>query len=282
MNSTLAWLAAVLSAAAVLLAIRGQSYSRVDAGGPVLRMFTSGSGSPTVVFEAGAGGSLDEWMRIQTEVGKFATALAYDRAGNGLSPKGPIPRDGKRIAEELHTALRRAHAVPPFILVGHSLGGPYIRIFAGMYPDEVAGLVLVDPSQEGLAAWAKARDPKPEDHKLRREDEVDCAPVTFAQASKSRMPTNIPIILITGMGPRDIPDFLPEALKTEVRKDREVFYPAKLKFHKEWVEQFPRGRQIVTENSGHGIPLEEPQLIIDTVRDVVERVRQRRESSNHE
>jgi pimeloyl-ACP methyl ester carboxylesterase len=108
----------------------------------------TGSGNPTVIFEAGAGGPLEVWARIQPEVSKFTRTVSYDRAGNGLSKKGPTPRDGRHVATELHTALHNAHVPPPYSLVGHSLGGPYIRVFAGMYPDEVAGMVLVSRSRD--------------------------------------------------------------------------------------------------------------------------------------
>jgi len=274
MNKLLSMVAMVLSGVAILLASRGQTFSRIDAGGPTLRMLMAGSGNSTVVFESGAGAPLEAWLRIQPEVSRFAKTISYDRAGNGLSKKGPFPRDGRHIATELHTALHNAHASPPYILVGHSLGGPYIRVFAGLYPDEVAGLVLVDPTQEDLIAWAKARDPKPSgEHKFRPYDEVDCAPATFAQAHENPIPTNVPVFLITGMGPREIPGFVTKELREEVQKDQKIFYPAKLKFHREWVERTPGGRLIITENSGHGIPFEEPELVIKTIRDVVNHTR---------
>ena len=275
MNSLLTGVAVVLSGFSIWLATRGQTFSRIDAGGPRLRMLIAGTGSPTVVFESGAGGPLESWVRIQPEVAKFARTISYDRAGNGLSEKGATPRDGRHVAIELHTALCNARAKPPYVLVGHSLGGPYIRVFAGLYPDEVAGLVLVDPTQEELIAWVKKRDPKPSDqHPYRPYDEVDCAPATFAQAQANPLPKNIPVLLITGMGPREHPGFLPKNLKEEVSKDQTTFYPAKLKYHREWVEKNSGGQLIVSENSGHGIPFEEPELVIKTIRETVNRTRQ--------
>ena len=134
--------------------------------------------------------------------------------------------------------------------------------------------MLVDPTQEDLIAWAKARDPKPSgEHKFRPDDEVDCAPATFAQAQENPIPTNVPVFLITGIGPRAIPGFVPKELREELQKDQKIFYPAKLKFHREWVEKIPGGQLIVTENSGHGIPFEEPELVIKTIREVMNRTR---------
>jgi pimeloyl-ACP methyl ester carboxylesterase len=142
-----------------------------------------------------------------------------------------------------------------------------------MYPEEVAGMVLVDPTQEELIEWAKARDPKPE-RTPRPYDEVDCAPATLAQARASRIPAGTPVVLISGMGPREIPGFLPADLKAEVQKDQQTFYPAKLRFHRQWTDKIPTAKLIITKNSGHGIPFEEPELIVDAIRQVVANKRQ--------
>lgn len=265
-------LAVIMTVTAVLLAATGQNYSRVNAGGPELRMLVTGHGGPTVVFEAGSGSPLESWVCVQPEVSQFTRTVSYDRAGNGLSTKGPVPRDGERIARELHTALQNAHVPPPYILVGHSLGGPYIRIFAGMFPQEVAGLVLVDPTQEELMEWAQARDPKPK-RTPRPDDEVDCAPATFTEARENPVPAEMPVILISGMGPREIPGFVPAKFKNEVKRDHETLYPAKLKFHRQWLEKFPNGKLVVTEKSGHGIPFEEPELIVSAIKEMVELTR---------
>jgi pimeloyl-ACP methyl ester carboxylesterase len=250
-----------------------QTFRRVDVGGHSLRTLMAGAGGPTVVFEAGAGSSLETWVRVQPAVSRFTTTISYDRAGNGASPRGPTPRDGREVASELHAMLHNAQAAPPFILVGHSLGGPYIRVFAGMYPDEVAAMVLVDPTQEELIAWSKAREPgTPQTREPRPYDEVDCAPLTFAQAHESPIRKGMSVVLICGMGPRETPSFITKDLKEQVLKDREIFYPAKLRFHKEWVEKIPGGRLIITEKSGHGIPWEEPALIVDSIREVVRKM----------
>jgi pimeloyl-ACP methyl ester carboxylesterase len=140
-----------------------------------------------------------------------------------------------------------------------------------MYPNEVAGLVLVDPTQEELIAWNKARKPEPpSEHKFRPADEVDCAPMTFDEAHAHPVPTNIPVYLITGLGPRKIPPFLTKELKAEVHEDREVLYKTKLQFHKQWVEQFPKGKLLIAEESGHMVPLEQPDMVVDAIRQVVE------------
>jgi pimeloyl-ACP methyl ester carboxylesterase len=260
---------------AVFLGTQQQTFRRITAvaDGPTLRTLRSGRGTPTVVFESGAGSPLETWVRIQSRVSQFTSTFAYDRAGIGLSTKGATPRDGEHIADELHAVLLASHTPPPYVLVGHSLGGPFIRVFAGRYSNDVAGLVLVDPTQEDLIEWAHTRNPKPPtNHPFRPHDEVDCAPLTFTQARELRLP-NVPTVVISGIGPREIPDFLPVKLQQEVQRDRQVLYPAKAKFHQRWVESLPNGRIVLTENSGHGIPWEEPQLVVDVIREVVARVR---------
>src|SRR5262249_48526180 len=123
-----------------------EKFFDVDVDGHKLHMLIVGECGPTVVLESGLPGGLG-WQEVRQEVGRFARVVTYDRAGIGQSEPGPHPRDARQITTELHTALHAAGLRPPYLLVGHSMGGPYIRVFAAKYPQEVSGLVLVDPSQ---------------------------------------------------------------------------------------------------------------------------------------
>ncbi|MCE7985012.1 MAG: alpha/beta hydrolase [Caldilinea sp. CFX5] len=116
------------------------------ANAPRLHLHCVGVGSPTVILESGQGGLSADWVWIQTAVAAVTQVCAYDRAGVGWSDPGPAPRDAQQITEELHQLLRRAGLAAPYLLVGHSYGGLYVRLYAATYPDEVAGLVLVDAS----------------------------------------------------------------------------------------------------------------------------------------
>ena len=118
----------------------------VDAGGHRLHLLITGleRGQPTVVLEAGGMATSPQWALIQPGVAEFASVVSYDRAGLGWSERGPQPRDARTIARELHTALRNAGLPGPYLLVGASLGGPYVTLFADTYPDQTAGLVLLD------------------------------------------------------------------------------------------------------------------------------------------
>jgi len=116
----------------------------VDIGGRRLHLECTGSGAPTVVLQAGLGDTAAAWARIAPVVAATTTVCAYDRAGHGSSDEAPGPQDGIAIAADLHELLARAGIPGPYVLVGHSSGGPYQRVFAGQYPDAVAGMVLVD------------------------------------------------------------------------------------------------------------------------------------------
>ncbi|TME14638.1 MAG: alpha/beta hydrolase, partial [Chloroflexi bacterium] len=116
----------------------------IDVGGHRLYLHCTGSGSPTVVLQSGAGESSAYWGWIAPAVARDTRVCVYDRAGRGFSEPAPSPQDGIGVATDLHTLLDRAHIAAPYVLVGHSSGGPYVRIFAARYPDQVAGMVQLD------------------------------------------------------------------------------------------------------------------------------------------
>lgn len=120
----------------------------IDIGGRKLNLYCSGEGSPTVIFESGGDSPGYTWVNIQPEVAKFTRACWYDRAGFGWSDPGPQPRTGATIASDLHALLTAAGVSPPYVLVGASFGGFPVRIFTVRYPEEVAGVVLVDATHE--------------------------------------------------------------------------------------------------------------------------------------
>ena len=120
----------------------------VQAGLIRMNIDCSGQGSPTVILESGSGGPSIDWLMVQPEVAKFSRVCSYDRAGYGWSDPGPQPRSSLQIAHELKQLLQAAGERGPYILVGHSMGGYAIRVYAGQYPNDVAGMVLVDASHE--------------------------------------------------------------------------------------------------------------------------------------
>ena len=139
--------------------------SKTDCPPPLGRFYTvagrnfwlhrSGEGGPAVVFLPGAGLIGLDYLNVHEQVSRFTTAVIYDRAGTGWSDEIALPRSAAEVAEELRCLLSAASVPPPYVLVGHSLGGAYARRYAQRYPDEVAGLVFLDPAHEGYASMPK-------------------------------------------------------------------------------------------------------------------------------
>jgi len=120
----------------------------VDVDGIQMRLDCRGRGSPTVVLEAGASVYSITWARTQDDIAKFTRVCSYDRAGMGWSDSVRGELSPQRITEMLHALLEKGGEQPPYLMVGHSLGGIYVRAFASRYPDDVVGMVLVDSSHE--------------------------------------------------------------------------------------------------------------------------------------
>ena len=146
--SALAVAGAIYQAVATELAERAYPPpgEMIDVGGYSLHINCVGQGTPTVVLDSGLGDFSAQWVRVQREVSGTTRVCAYDRAGMGWSEMGPEPRDAGQITSELHTLLDRAGIEGPYVLVGHSLGGLSMLTYANRYPDEVAGVALVESS----------------------------------------------------------------------------------------------------------------------------------------
>ena len=135
----------------------------VDLGSHRLHVFESGRGTATIVLEAGLMSTVLSWNDLQRELARSYRVVSYDRAGLGWSDLGPMPRTADRIVDELHAMLERAAIPPPYVLVGHSFGGLTMPLFAARFPEEIAGMVLVDP-----VAPAEWNPPSERDWKLTR------------------------------------------------------------------------------------------------------------------
>jgi len=166
-NKTLRWFrrtALALVALTILLACLGAIYQvvgnwrdrrrfpqqgrLVQAGSVKLNLDCTGQGRPTVVLDSGSGVPAIGWALVQPEVAKFTRVCSYDRAGYGWSEPGLEPRTSLQIAKELKLLLDSAGEKGPYVLVGHSFGGFNVRVFTGLYPEYVNGVVLVDASHE--------------------------------------------------------------------------------------------------------------------------------------
>jgi pimeloyl-ACP methyl ester carboxylesterase len=120
----------------------------VRAGPLKMNMDCAGSGSPTVILEQGGGMPALGWLKVQPQIAQFTRVCSYDRAGYGWSEPGPMPRTVRRMANELKALLDASGEKGPYVMAAVSLGGPIVRLYAGLYPKDVAGVILVDASHE--------------------------------------------------------------------------------------------------------------------------------------
>ena len=130
------------------LEVYGHPQQLVDIGGRRLNLYCLGQGSPTVILESGLGGSTIVWRTVHADLAKTTRVCAYDRAAFGYSDPGPLPRDTRHLADDLAALTGAASLRPPYVLVGASLGGMIVRLYADTHLRDVGGMVLVDPEPE--------------------------------------------------------------------------------------------------------------------------------------
>jgi pimeloyl-ACP methyl ester carboxylesterase len=157
----------------------------VDLGGYSLHLNATGSGQPVVILIAGAGDFSFDWTLVQGEASNFTSVCSFDRAGFAWSDLGPTPRTMKQEAYELAQLLKKAGLSPPYVLVGHSIGGLVGRVYATEYPKEVAGLVLVDSTHEDTTLMLEGKPVRVRDRAKAR----PIPPVQTMQSSPPKPPT---------------------------------------------------------------------------------------------
>ena len=266
----------VLSCASMCSAQTAQD-RMVGVGGHQLHVAEAGSGAVTVVFESGLGEEIETWNDVQPKIAEFARTFRYERAGLGKSdmlPASTSARTTRDMAADLY-ALLRADKVPgPYVLVGHSLGGTIVQVYAHAYPEDVAGLVLVDPEDSQLidllhsrmsaADWesrdkaiAAAMSAAPPGIQSEREAAFKTSGADEAQA----MPLpDVPVILLTGT--KKNPEFPGNPLEQDL----------KLELQNKLLAKVPHGKHVLAPNSRHYIQNDEPGLVIDAVREIVHSV----------
>jgi len=129
-----------------------QPQQQVDIGGRKINLYCSGAGATTVIFDSPSGEGGWSWFKVQPEVAKHTRACTWDRAGLGFSDPAARPNTSENAADDLHRALQAAGVKPPYLLVGNSLGGSNVQVYAYRHPEQVKGLVLVEPQSENLTA----------------------------------------------------------------------------------------------------------------------------------
>lgn len=242
---------------------------QVDVGGHRLSVTGTGQGRPTVVLESGGGGDIRSWKAILPRIGEFTSVVAYARAGHEDSEPANTPRTLMVVVEELRTLLRKDGCEPPYVLVGRSLGGIYVRAFAMKYPTEVAGLVLVDGSHERQGIeYARATG-------ITVQDYLNMVRASVKDGAARREMEGLESVMASGdLGiVTKLPD-TPLVVITNTRADGpEAARTAWRALQNEVFESTTQGRHIVTNRSGHDIGSNEPDLVVEAVRWTVDTVR---------
>ena len=266
-------------AATFPVALAGQSRQLVDLGGHRLDVLRAGTSGPTVVLEAGLGGELDDWAPVIPGTSQFGMVVAYSRAGFGTSEAGSQEHTARNAAIELHALLARLQVKQPIVLVGRSYGGILVRLYTSLYPAEVAGMVIVDGSHEQqVQRWGMLDSTYPAAFRTLFEAQAKSA-TNPADASETRESLRIQAAgAVEGMTP--LPD-IPIAVLTSMKVDPAATYvngtarghDAWRAMHDEWFRRSRNGIHIVTTRSGHAIQRDEPDLVVQAIRFVVDRVK---------
>lgn len=237
----------------------------VDIGGRRLHVSCTGTGSPTVILEAGLGDSSTTWKAVQPAVAAVTRVCAYDRAGRGTSDPDPRPefRTSRAPVEDLDRLLRAAPISGPYVLVGHSLGGAYIRLYASRFPQDVAGMVLVDASHEDQVARFKAAGvPAPVPPAGQNSERTDMA-ASLDEVGQAQWRADIPLVVVSHGG--RIAESIP-GIDAEVAARVEAAW---LDMQRELASRSSRGRLVVAQKSGHYVQNDEPEVVIEAIREVV-------------
>ena len=269
-------------------------------GGREIYLECHGSGSPTVILVSGLGDAADVWSTpasgalpspgpsssasdpasptVYSDVAAFTRVCAYDRPGTASSRSTDVaqPTSAQSSADDLARLLRASGEVGPFVPVGHSYGGPIVRLFASDHPDQVSGLVLVDalsedldagltPAQRTLFAELNAPPPTPGAEYFEMTTLV-------TELRESPPAPDVPVIVLTA----DIPQLTPEVLASGQlppgvdQEFADALWAAQLAAQDELAARFPEAAHVTQPRSDHYIQLGNPQLVIDSIREVVD------------
>jgi pimeloyl-ACP methyl ester carboxylesterase len=240
---------------------------RVDIGGRMIFLDCVGTGQPTVLLE---GGLVSDWTTVQHEVAGFSRVCAFDRPDSPAGHSDPTPiRTAQEVVDDLVALLNASGEPGPYLLVGHSMGGLYVQLYAYQHPDDVAGLVLVAPTPEEFGTKlieliAKLGTPIPA-----ASGEPNAEQISFEQMRQARQTQAMPRVTLVVLSHGRLPsaDERPSGwpIEQEERLLREL--------HAQIAALAPNGRHVIVEDSGHDIHQEQPAVVVSGIRQVVEAVR---------
>ena len=246
--------------------------ARVDLNGHQVHVQEGGVAAPAVIFESGLGEDLSTWSSVQPEVVSFAHTFTYDRPGLGTSEPSPVPRDLTKMAGELHSLLVAVKVGPPYVLVGHSLAGAIVQIFANLYSSDVAGVVLVDPEDGRLDGLLRSNMSAPDWES--RQKAIDQTLPTMPAAVRAELEAykksadypddvfvlqKMPVVLLTGT--KKNPEFPGNPLEQDL----------KLGMHRSLLARLPTSQHVLVPNSRHYIQKDAPEQVVEAIRSVISR-----------
>jgi pimeloyl-ACP methyl ester carboxylesterase len=245
-----------LGATVAVMAMAASHNLIVNVDGQNLHIETVGDAGPPIVFEAGLGNDSSTWRRITGRVAKFARVILYDRAGLGHSlpmMNNDSPLTADQVATRLRKLLTTAGIRPPYILVGHSLGGLYVQMFARKYPNEVSGVVLLDSASAEAPRELKTRARlRPGSAAYLQEEGVTKSDEEVANAG--RFP-DIPLMVVAAT------DHGPFFKRWE---------PTLMRLQQQLASLSPRGALTIAQGSGHYIQNDRPKMVINAIRRVIQ------------
>lgn len=280
--------------------VDGHFAGMVDVGGRMLYFECEGAGSPTVILEAGFRTRADLWSDdlIQPDaprtmvlpgVAEFTRVCAYDRPGTATvrdgelltsrSDPAPMPRTAEDAVADLHALLEAASIPGPYVLVGHSFGGLFMRLYAATYPEDVVGMVLVDAFSEAMedemtpAQWAaydaifQPVPPQLADYEDLEFTELDRSVDQVREAAAATPLRPIPLVVISRGQAMAMPEDLPGGLSGQMLEDAWQTAQAGL------AALLPDARHVIATESEHYIQLQQPELVIAAVREAVDAAR---------
>lgn len=248
----------------------------VEVDGEKTNVYALGEGAVTVVLEAGLGDNLTTWYLVQQKVSSFTRVVAYDRPGLGYSPASDDATTLSQTAARLRAVLEASGEQPPFLLVGQGLGGLFTRAFATQYPDEVAGILLIDAVHERLGEALAALDASSWDTYLQGQDVLYGMTPGPVQAEYALMkdilatgtvdvtlPPSLPVYVITAMRPPDEPRWVGET---------DQGLAAKAALQSEWADASDDGKVFLSTQSSGLAHMEDVPLVVKVIEDLVEEV----------
>jgi len=248
---------------------------KVKIDGHEMMLYTSGSGKATIVLEAGGSSNHKCFKKIEPEIAKFAKVVSYDRPGYLLSATCSKPGDADKVAKELKEALTKSNIQPPYILAGWSMGGAFVRVFAGLYPKDVAGLLLIDPTPEDVYARADKEYPE-----LMKEDSAYMHEILTSNRIGEREEMKV---FDSSMNQARLSDALHQTptillIADRTKPDKQNPNPGEDPVNKIWIEELQKWavkqRQLTYEivaNSGHHIANDRPDAVLKALQVLIKK-----------